>query len=126
MGLSAPAKVVATIIKWVVVTLMVSVSFALSFYIGPDAQQRWEWITPGSVIGTFVFLIQTLGFRIYVQNFANYNQAYGSLGGVMVLLFWFWLSSVVVLTAARAEQDHRRRVPAREDVRAEDRPALVA
>ncbi|AGA25408.1 YihY/virulence factor BrkB family protein [Singulisphaera acidiphila] len=100
LGLSAPAQVVATLIQWVVVFLMVSVSFALTFYIGPDAQQRWEWITPGSVFGTLVFLIQTFGFRVYVQNFANYNQAYGSLGGVMVLLFWFWLSSVVILTAA--------------------------
>ncbi|WP_406697294.1 YihY/virulence factor BrkB family protein [Singulisphaera sp. Ch08] len=100
MGLSEPAKVVATIIQWIVVFLMVSVSFALTFYVGPDAEQHWEWITPGSLIGTIVFLVQTFGFRVYVQNFANYNQAYGSLGGVMVLLFWFWLSSVVVLTAA--------------------------
>ncbi|SIO66742.1 membrane protein [Singulisphaera sp. GP187] len=100
LGLSTPAQIVATIIQWVVVFLMVSVSFALTFYNGPDAQQRWEWITPGSVVGTFAFMVQTFGFRIYVQNFANYNQAYGSLGGVMVLLFWFWISSVVVLTAA--------------------------
>lgn len=104
LGLSTPAQVVATVIQWLVVFLMVSVSFALAFYVGPDAQQRWEWITPGSVFGTLIFLAQTYGFRIYVQNFANYNKAYGSLGGVMVLLFWFWLSSVVVLTAAEVNK----------------------
>jgi membrane protein len=99
LGLSAPAAIVAEIVQWLVVALMVLASFALTFYVGPDADQRWEWITPGSLIGTVVFLLETFAFRVYVQNFANYNKTYGSLGGVMVLLFWFWLSSVVVLTA---------------------------
>jgi membrane protein len=101
LGLSAPAAIIAEIVQWLVVAFMVLASFALTFYVGPDADQRWEWITPGSLIGTVVFLLETFAFRIYVQNFANYNKTYGSLGGVMVLLFWFWLSSVVVLTAGQ-------------------------
>ena len=104
MGLSAPAAILAEIVQWMVVALMVLASFALTFYVGPDADQRWEWITPGSLMGSLVFLIETFGFRVYVQNFANYNQTYGSLGGVMVLLFWFWLSSVVVLTAGQVNK----------------------
>ena len=76
-------------------------SFALTFYVGPDADQHWEWITPGSLVGTILFLIVSLLFRVYVQNLANYDKTYGSLGGVMVLLFWFWISSVVMLSAAQ-------------------------
>src|SRR5262249_17529149 len=76
-------------------------SFALTFYVGPDAEQRWEWITPGSLLGTVVFLATSSGFRQYVQHFANYDKTYGSLGGVMVLLFWFWISSLVLLSAAQ-------------------------
>jgi len=101
LGLSAPVALVVTIVKWLVLLIMVLLSFALSFYVGPDADQRWKWITPGSLIGTLVFLGETFGFRIYVQNFANYNKTYGSLGGVVVLLFWFWLSSLVILVAAQ-------------------------
>ncbi len=100
-GFSAPAAVLATIVQWFVVTLMVLLSFALTLYIGPDADQRWEWITPGSLAGSVVFLAASLLFRVYVQNFANYNKTYGSLGGVMVLLFWFWVSSLVLLAAGQ-------------------------
>jgi membrane protein len=98
---SGLAALLATVVHWSVVLLMVLLSFALAFYVGPDADQRWEWITPGSLAGAFVFLLMTYGFRIYVQNFANYDKTYGPLGGVMVLMFWFWMSSVVLLTSAQ-------------------------
>jgi membrane protein len=101
LGFSAQAAALATVVQWVVVTVMVLLSFALAFYFGPDAEQRWEWITPGSLVGTVVFLVVTHLFRVYVQHFANYNKTYGALGGVMVLLFWFWISSLVLLGAGQ-------------------------
>jgi len=104
LGLTGLPASIAGLVLWLVVTVMVLLSFALTFYVGPDADQSWEWITPGSLAGTFVFLIVTLAFRLYVQNFANYNKTYGSLGGVMVLLFWFWLSSVVLLAAGQVNK----------------------
>ncbi len=101
MGLSAGVAAIATAIQWAVLFVMVLISFGLTFYVGPDAESRWEWITPGSLIGTACFLLASLGFRVYIQNWTNYNKTYGSLGGVMVLLFWFWISSTVLLTAAQ-------------------------
>jgi membrane protein len=101
MGLSPPAAALATLVQWIAVVVIVLLSFALCFFVGPDADQRWEWITPGSLAGTAAFLLISLGFRAYVQGFAKYDQTYGSLGGVMILMFWFWLSSVVLLTAAQ-------------------------
>jgi membrane protein len=101
IGMSRPAAALAIAVQWLVVMLMMLFSFALNFYVGPDADQRWEWITPGSLAGTLAFLLASYGFRLYVLNFANYNKTYGSLGGVMVLLFWFWISSLVLLTAAQ-------------------------
>lgn len=101
MGMSAPAAALATVVQWLIVFVALLLSFALTFYITPDADQHWEWITPGSLLGTIVFLVVSLLFRAYVQNFANYDKTYGSLGGVMVLLFWFWVSSVVLLSAAQ-------------------------
>lgn len=104
LGLSEQAAILATVVQWIAVSIMVLLSFALSFYVGPDADQKWEWITPGSLVGSIVFLIMSLLFRVYVQNFGNYDKTYGSLGGVMVLLFWFWLSSLVLLSSAEVNQ----------------------
>ena len=104
LGMKAGAALFATVVQWVVVYFMVLFTFALTFYVGPDADQRWEWITPGSLVGAALFLAASFGFRVYVQYFANYNQSYGSLGGVMVLLFWFWISSLVLLASAQTNK----------------------
>ncbi|MFO0909373.1 MAG: YihY/virulence factor BrkB family protein [Isosphaeraceae bacterium] len=104
LGLGVPAALLATLVQWIIVSVMVLLSFALTFYVGPDADQRWEWITPGSLAGTVGVLVASLGFRIYVQNFTDYNKVYGSLGGVMILLFWFWITSLILLAAAQANK----------------------
>lgn len=100
VGFDSSAAMLAVVGQWVIVYCMVMLSFALTFYVGPDADQRWEWITPGSLIGTAVFLAACFGFRLYVRSVGGYEM-YGSLGGVMALLFWFWISSLVVLSAAQ-------------------------
>lgn len=105
LGLSsAPAQALATVALWAGLFLMVLLSFAVTFYIAPDADQRWEWITPGSLFGTVGFLVASLGFRYYIEKFTHYDKTYGSLGGVMVLMFWLWISSVVLLVAAQMNQ----------------------
>jgi membrane protein len=95
------AALVATVVQWVVLVVLVLLSFAVTYYVAPDADQSWEWITPGSLFGTPVLLGFCLLFRLYVQRFANYDKTYGSLGGVMVLLFWFWVTSLVLLTGGQ-------------------------
>ncbi len=101
LGFRGHSTWIALAIQWMVIVVMILVSFAMTFYVAPDNEQSWEWISPGSVFGTIVFLLSTLGFRIYIQNFGNYNKTYGSLGGVMILLFWFWVTAVVFLTAGQ-------------------------
>ena len=66
----------------------------------PDAEQQWEWITPGSLLGTVVLLAFSLVFRVYTQHWGNYSATYGSLAGIVVFMSWLWLSSVFLLTAA--------------------------
>ncbi len=104
LKLGASASIVATVIQVVALYFMVLFNFGLTFYVAPDADQKWEWITPGSFVGSGLFLVATFGFRVYVQNFANYNKTYGLLGGVMVLLFWFWISALVLLGAAQVNK----------------------
>jgi membrane protein len=104
LGLSREAAILATALHAIAVFIMILLSFAVAMYFGPDADQRWEWITPGSLVGSLVFILVSLGFRVYVQNFGNYDKTYGSLGGVMVLLFWFWISSLILLSAAQVNK----------------------
>jgi membrane protein len=94
----------ATVVRWAVVFLMVLLSFALVFAVGPAARRRWAWVTPGSLAGAFAFLIFSYLFRLYVQYFGGYDRAYGPLGGIMVLLFWYWAVGLVVLGAAEVDR----------------------
>ena len=104
LKLDASTSLLATIMQYMAIYFLILFSFALTYFVSPDADQKWEWITPGSIVGAGLFLVASLGFRIYVQNFANYNKTYGVLGGVMVLLFWFWISALVLLGAAQVNK----------------------
>lgn len=96
------------ILQWPLVILLVSTAIGLVFYFGPDAEQDWEWITPGAVLATVLWLLASLGFKIYVANFGSYNETYGTLGGIIVLMLWFYVSGLAVLTGAEmnAEIEH--------------------
>ncbi len=94
----------AMTIRWFAVFLMVLLSFALTFYVGPNTQHRWVWVTPGSLAGTIAFLVFCILFRLYVQNFGSYDKSLGAIGGVMVLLFWFWVVALVLLGAAEMDR----------------------
>ncbi len=95
---------VATAVRWSAVFLMVLLSFALTFYVGPNTRQRWAWVTPGSLAGTIAFLVFCILFRLYIQNFGSYNKSLGALGGVMVLLSWFWVVALVLMGAAEMDR----------------------
>jgi membrane protein len=100
LGLSHTAAAIATMIQGFTVFVIILLSFSLSLYFGPDADQRWEWITPGSLIGALVLLCVSLLFRLYVQNWANYSATYGSLAGVVILMSWLWICCIELLAAA--------------------------
>ncbi len=108
LGLGAAFTTVWNVVQWPVAFLLVVVAIALVNYLGPDAEQDWEWITPGAVLATMLWLLTSLGFRVYVTSFGDYNGTYGSLGGVIVLMLWFYLSSLAVLVGAElnAEIEH--------------------
>jgi membrane protein len=96
------------ILQWPVVFALVSGAIALLYYYAPDAEQSWIWITPGSFVATLLWILVSLGFRFYVTNFGSYNATYGTIGGVIVLLLWFYLSALAVLVGAElnAEIEH--------------------
>ncbi|MEO8256237.1 MAG: YihY/virulence factor BrkB family protein [Acidobacteriota bacterium] len=96
------------ILQWPVVFGLVTLAVALIYYYAPDAKQEWTWITPGSLVATLLWLLTSLGFKFYVSHFAAYNATYGAIGGVIVLMLWFYVSSLAVLIGAElnAEIEH--------------------
>ncbi|SDZ51091.1 membrane protein [Jannaschia faecimaris] len=69
---------------------------------GPDrARAKWRWLTPGAVAASALWLAASVGFSVYVQTFGSYNETFGSIAGVIVLLMWLWLSALVVLLGAK-------------------------
>lgn len=96
------------IIQWPIAFALVAVGIGLIYYVAPDAEQFWVWITPGSLVATLLWLIGSLAFRFYAVNFGNYEATYGALGGVILLLLWFYLSGLVIVIGAEmnAEIEH--------------------
>ena len=96
------------IVQWPFAFALVTLGLGLVYYFGPDAEQDWEWVTPGAVLGTLLWLMASLAFKLYVTQFGTYNETYGSLGGVIVLMLWFYLSSLAILIGAEmnAEIEH--------------------
>jgi membrane protein len=70
------------------------------YYLAPDAEQRWRWVLPGARLATALWFIVSLGFRFYVVNFGNYNKTYGTIGAIIVLLLWLYLSGLSLLVGA--------------------------
>ncbi len=67
----------------------------------PDrARAKWRWLTPGALLSSVLWLLASVGFSLYVQNFGSYNETFGSIAGVIVLLMWMWISAFVVLLGA--------------------------
>jgi membrane protein len=107
-GLGAPFEWAWKILQWPIALALVVLAVGLVNYFGPDAEQDWEWVTPGAFVATILWLVASLAFKFYVGNFASYNEAYGSLGGVIVLMLWFYISGVALLIGAEmnAEIEH--------------------
>jgi len=84
-------------IRWPLTAGVITLSAALSYYVLPDVEQEFKFITPGSVIGTLAWFLASWGFSAYVSHFGSYNVTYGSIGGVIVLMTWFYITAFILL-----------------------------
>jgi membrane protein len=109
VGLGATAVTVWDIAKWPVLAVLVSLAIALLYWASPNVRHPgFRWLTPGSVLAVLVWVTTSLGFALYVANFASYNKVYGSLAGVVVFLVWLWLSNLAVLFGAEFDAELTR------------------
>jgi membrane protein len=108
-GFSTAFTLAWKILQWPIVLAFVLVAFALIYYFAPDLKvQKWYWITPGSLAGVALWLLVSFVFRLYLSYFDNYSVTYGSLGAVIVLMLWFYLTGTAILIGGgvNAEIEH--------------------
>ena len=86
--------------RWVIIVVALLMGFDLIYYLAPNVQRKWTWITPGAVFGVTGMLLASLGFRLYITHFADYEATYGALGAMIVLMLWFYVAGLVLLVGS--------------------------
>ena len=99
-GLGEEFELVWNVARWPVALFLLVLTVALIYYFAPDADQPFRWITPGGFIGVLLWVVASVAFSLYVNNFGSYNKTYGSIGAVIVLLLYLYISSLTILFGA--------------------------
>jgi membrane protein len=87
-------------LRWPAAFLILTLAVAIIYFVAPDVDQEFRFITPGAMLAVAVWVGASLGFNLYVRNFADYNATYGSIGAIIILLLYFFISSAVLLFGA--------------------------
>ncbi|MFB9650972.1 YihY/virulence factor BrkB family protein [Pseudarthrobacter oxydans] len=121
IGLSGVFLAVWDIAKWPVMVGLIIVIIAVLYYATPNVKQpKFKWMSLGSGIALFIFLLASLGFGFYVGNFGNYNKTYGALGGVIVMLLWLWILNMSLLFGAEFDAEMERGRQLQAGIKAEE------
>jgi membrane protein len=110
LGLGSETEMLTRLLRWPALLVMLLLGLALLYRYGPYRRPaRWQWVTIGSVFASVTWIAASYLFSWYLASFANYNATYGSLGAVVGLMMWLWISTIVVLLGAElnAEIEHQ-------------------
>ena len=103
--IAAIAGFFSRLIGWIIAALLLAFSFSVIYYFAPDVKSRWHWLSPGAAIGIVAWILSSLGLRLYLHFFNNYSVTYGSLGAVIILLTWFYISGLMLLLGAEVNSE---------------------
>jgi membrane protein len=113
-GLGRAFEVTWAILRWPVALGLVVLAIDLIYRFAPNAEARWVWLTPGALVATLLWLLVSIGFRVYVQNFGGYTAVYGAIGSVIVLMLWLYVSGFALLIGAELNAEIDRALPTRD------------
>jgi membrane protein len=109
LGISSTATTIWDIAKWPVMLAIVLGIIGLLYYATPNVKLRgFKWVTPGAILAVVVWLVASAGFAFYVANFGSYDKVYGSLGGVVVVLIWLWITNLALLFGHQLNAERER------------------
>lgn len=98
LGLHSAFSILTGVLQWTFALIFVVLAFALIYYYAPDVkEQHWYWITPGSVVGVLLWAAASAVLRAYLHFFNTYTKTYGSLGAVIILMLWFYVTGLAFL-----------------------------
>jgi membrane protein len=100
--------------QWPVALFFVVFAVDLIYFFAPNADTRWVWLSPGSLLATLLWLLTSFGFKLYLQYVSNIAIVYGALGSIIVLLLWFYLSGFAILVGAELNAEIDRAMPTRD------------
>jgi len=104
--IASGAATVARFLAWVLATALLALTFSVIYYWAPDLRKRrWHWLSPGCAIGILGWLVASVGLRLYIHFFNNYSITYGSLGAVIILLTWFYITGLMLLLGAEINSE---------------------
>jgi membrane protein len=122
IGLGSAGRVVAESLRWIGLVIGVMVALALLYRIAPDRDApKLRWVSLGAVIATVIWVLASLGFSLYVDNFGKYAKTYGALAGVVVLMLWLYLSAYIVLLGAEINAESEQQT-VRDTTKGEPQP----
>ena len=98
IGLGNLFRTLWDVVQYPVALAALLVSYSMIYYFGPDLEERkWHWVTPGAAAGVILWLAASFGFRVYLHFFNNYSATYGSIGAVIILMAWLYISGLAIL-----------------------------
>jgi membrane protein len=115
VGLGSVFELAWVVAQWPILLTFVLLAFALIYYFSPDAEQHFRWVSPGSIVALVLWLLFSLAFSLYVNNFGSYNATYGSLAGVAILMLYLYYTAYIVLLGAEMNQVVEEHIPEGKD-----------
>lgn len=110
LNLGSWTETLITILRWPAMLVAVAAGITLIYRYGPCREKaKWRWLTWGAGLATVVWLAASIGFSFYLENFANYNATYGTLGAVIGFMMWTWISVLILIVGAElnSEMEHQ-------------------
>jgi membrane protein len=109
LGLGSTAVTIWNVAKWPAMAVVFVLMVGILYYASPNAKIRgFRWVTPGSLVAVVVWAIASAAFAVYVANFGSYDKTYGTLGGLVVLLIWFWITNLAILFGHQLNAERER------------------